>query len=109
METQLNSGAVSDNFGENGMGRFRKIAWTHSLQIVAWDFDRRPFPGAGDVIFYYFGWTDFRFDPSKTDLQPHRSFCRGELPCPVYADYLEELNVPLPAIIFDCLRGWDRD
>jgi len=106
--TQLSSGTVTDYFGENSMGRFRKISWKPEA-IVAWDFDRRPFPGAGDVMFFHQGWIDFRFDLLKTDLRPHRSFCRGELPCPVYADYLEELNVPLPAIIFDCLRGWNCD
>jgi formylmethanofuran dehydrogenase subunit E-like metal-binding protein len=36
---------------------------------------------------------EYQFDPLKTDLGPHNSFCAGVMPGFVYADWLEE-NVP---------------
>lgn len=102
---------MGDPWGETGMGRYRKITRLRtSHQMVAWDFDRRPFARAGDLIWYFAGgWIDFHFDPKVHDLGPHKSFCRGELPDAVYADYLEEQGVPLPPTLFDILRGWDDD
>ena len=102
---------MGDLWGENGMGRYRRITRLRtSHQMVAWDFDRRPFPDAGDLIWYFEGgWIDFHFGPDTCDTGPHKSFCRGELPAPVYADYLEERGVPLPPALFDILRGWNDD
>jgi len=38
------------------------------------------------------------------DLSPHDSFVRGEMPPAVYADWIEETNLLLPAAAFDLLR-----
>lgn len=42
--------------------------------------------------------------PARLDLAPHDAFCRGELPAPVYADWLQENGVDLPDAAYEVLR-----
>jgi hypothetical protein len=45
-------------------------------------------------------------DSARHDMAVHRSFCRGEMPAPVYADWLEENGIPVSRDVLDMLRGW---
>lgn len=96
-----------DGVGAVPMGRYRVTENGYAHRLVAWDFDHRPFNGAGDLTWFDgSGWKDFRFDTIATDMANHQAFCRGHMPAPVYADWLEEQGVPLPPDWYATLRGW---
>lgn len=91
--------------GQTAKGFFRVVRDRYGYRLVAWDFKSRPNPVAGDIFWCEIGWNDYTFAP-EVDLAPHRAFCRGDMPAEVYADWLEELKVPLSPQWYVTLRGW---
>lgn len=45
-------------------------------------------------------------DLPAVDLAPHRAFIAGDMPAPVYADWLDEIGLEIPREASDLLRGW---
>lgn len=95
------SGSLWRVFGP--LGGVRIVAWAWS------ETDRRTRQADAVrpdlVAFCGNRWANYNL-PAGTDLGPHESFCRGEMPAAVYADWLAEQGVPLPAAVYDLLRGW---
>ncbi len=50
------------------------------------------------------GMPDLLVKLPAVDLAPHRAFCAGTMPACVYADWLEENGVELPAEAYAILR-----
>lgn len=48
----------------------------------------------------------FKLSEMGLDLAAHTAFCRGDMPGPVYADWVEENIRDFPAVGLALLRGW---
>lgn len=98
--------SAGDVIGSNGMGRWRVLNDPDEAKFTAWDFDQRPYPGAGELNWYVTGWHHKFLDPTVYDLSVHKLFCVGKVPSAVYADWVEENGILLPPRVMDLLRGW---
>ncbi len=86
------------------VGKSYRVIDHPESRIVAWGGIR------GSLVYdltWYFGvFGGYRFSGEVPD--EHLAFCRGEMPAAIYADFLEEQVVPLPAKLYDRLRGWEE-
>ena len=72
-------------------------------QVVCWN-DKRPCLIAFKELSY--ANTRYRHEFTRPSPAEHVAFVAGDMPAPVYADWLEE-NVPdVPADALRVLRGW---
>ena len=79
---------------------WRIVAWDHSLHSLSCFRVPNVFRPKNPVK------DTWHLDQMGLDLATHAAFCRGDMPGPVYADWIEENVRDFPAVGLALLRGW---